>query len=318
MGMSGTYGPADEAESIATIHAAIDAGVTFLDTGDFYGHGHNKMFLREALKGGRRSQVFLSVKFGGLWSPDRVPLGYDARPMAVKNFLAYSLKRLGTDYIDLYQPSRLDPVVPIEETVGAIAEMIKAGYVRHVGLSEMSAETIRRAHRVHPIAALQIGYSIMSRGIEAEVLPTVRALGIALVAYGVLSRGLLSDNIYGFNGPRGPTDIRVRMPRFEAANLKRNRALVDALRKPAKEKGASVAQLAFAWVRAQGEDIVPLIGARRREQLKEALAALALELTPGDLERIEQAVPSGAVAGERYAPQLMKFLDSERAVNEGR
>lgn len=294
------------------MHAAIDAGITFVDTGDFYGHGHNEMLLARALAGGRRSKVFLSVKFGALWTPDRVPLGNDARPAALKNFLAYSLKRLGTDYIDLYQPSRLDPAVAIEETVGAIAEMVKAGYVRHVGLSEMGAATIRRAHKVHPIAALQIEYSLMSRGIEAEILPAVRELGIGLVAYGVLSRGLLSENAYGFKGPRGPSDIRVRMPRFEAENLKRNLAVVDALKSLAKEKNATVAQLAFAWVRAQGKDIFPLIGARRRDQLKEALGVLAVQLSPADLRRIADAAPASAVAGQRYSPQLMKALDSER------
>src|SRR5439155_8799692 len=194
MGMAGGYGPADDGESIATIHAALDAGVTFLDAGDFYGHGHTEMLLKDALKGGRRARAFIAIKFGAQRSPDGKFMGDDGRPHSVKNFLAYSLKRLGTDHVDLYQPPRLDPDTPIEDTIGAIAEMVKAGFVRHIGLSEVGAKTIRRAHAVHPIAALQIEYSLMSRGIEQEILPTIRELGIAVVPYGVLSRGLVDDS----------------------------------------------------------------------------------------------------------------------------
>ena len=310
MGMSpGLYGPADEAEGVATIRAAVEAGVTLLDTGDFYGVGHNEMLVRRALDDLPRSRVVISVKFGTLRDPAGGFGGVDGRPRSVKNFLAYTLRRLGTDHVDVYRPARLDPSVPIEETVGAIAEMIRAGYVRHVGLSEVGSDTLRRAHAVHPIADLQIEYSLLSRGIEAAILPAARQLGIAITAYGVLSRGLLSGRVPAA-GAAG--DLRVaRMPRFQPGNLERNMTLVGELRRIAAEKGASPAQLAIAWVRSRGVDVVPLVGARRRDQLQEALAALDLSLDPGDLARIEAAVPPGRVAGERYDPAQMAHLDSE-------
>jgi len=309
MAMSGLYGPADEAESIATVRAAFDAGVTLLDTGDFYGMGHNEMLIREALRGVRREDVVLSVKFGALRDPLGGWSGYDCRPKAVKNFLAYSLKRLGVDCVDIYRPARLDKAVPIEDTVGAIAEMVKAGYVRHVGLSEVGVETIRRAASVHPISDLQIEYSILSRGIEARILPTCRDLGIGITAYGVLSRGLISGH-WGREQSAG--DPRQRFPRFMSPNLEHNLGLVESLRSVADGKGVTVAQLAIAWVTAHGNDIVPLVGARRRESLSEALGAVAITLTTADLARIEASVPSGAGAGERYAPRSMQDLDSER------
>ena len=309
MGMSGGYGPADDAESIATIHAALEAGVTMLDTGDFYGTGHNEMLIREALGGGKRERAFIALKFGAMRGPDLKFLGDDVRPIAVKNFLAYSLRRLGTDYVYLYQPARLDPAVPVEDTVGAIADMVKAGYIRHIGLSEASAKSIRRAHAVHPIAALQIEYSLVSRDVEKEILPTVRELGIALVAYGVLSRGLISD---GAQASKQAGEIRTRMPRFSDENFPRNMALVQALGAIAREKNASTAQLAFAWMRERGDDVVPLIGARRRDQLGEALGALELSLTPADLARIAQAAPPEAVAGTRYLPAVLAHMDSEQ------
>ncbi len=308
MGMSGIYGEADDAESIATIHAALDAGITLLDTGDFYGMGHNEMLLREALRGVPREKVFIQVKFGGQRDPAGAFIGYDASPAAVKNSLAYSLQRLGIDYIDLYQPARLDPQVPIEDTVGAVAEMIDAGFVRWVGLSEVGAETIRRAHAVHPITALQIEYSLMSRGIEAEILPTVRELGIGVTAYGILSRGLLSTD----TARLAPDDPRSRFPRFQGGNLERNLGLLGALEKIARERGVTPAQLAIAWVLAQGTDIVPLIGTKRRARLAEALAAFDLELTLDELAAIEAAVPAGGVAGDRYDSHAMASLDSER------
>jgi len=308
MAMSGIYGPADEAESIATIHAALVAGITLLDTGDFYGMGHNELLLRDALRGAPRESVFIQVKFGGQRDPGGAFVGYDASPAAVKNFLAYSLQRLGTDYVDLYQPARLDPEVPIEDTVGAIAEMIDAGYVRYVGLSEVGAETIRRAHAVHPVSALQIEYSLMSRGIEAEILPTVRELGIGVTAYGILSRGLLSSDTARLTSG----DPRARFPRFHDGNLERNVGLLGALEKLARERGVSAAQLAIAWVAAQGHDIIPLIGTKRRARLAEAVAALDLTLTPAELAAIEAAVPAGDVAGDRYDAHSMAALDSER------
>ncbi|WP_431856281.1 aldo/keto reductase [Azospirillum sp.] len=310
MGMSDLYGPSDRAESIATIHAALDAGVTLLDTGDFYGMGHNEMLIGEALKGRRREDVQISVKFGAQRDPAGNWIGYDARPSAVKTALAYTLRRLGTEYIDVYRPARLDPAVPIEETVGAIADMVKAGYVRHIGLSEVGAETIRRAAAVHPIVDLQIEYSLISRGIEDAILPACRALGIGVTAYGVLSRGLISG--HWSKGKAAEKDFRAVSPRFQGENLERNLALVDALRGVAERLSASVAQVAIAWVLARGTDIVPLVGARRRDRLAESLGALDLTLSVEDLAAIEAAVPKGAAAGDRYAPSQMAHLDSER------
>jgi aryl-alcohol dehydrogenase-like predicted oxidoreductase len=311
MGMSGLYGTADRDESIATIHAALDAGINLLDTGDFYGMGHNEMLVGDALTGRSRDDVVISVKFGAQRGPDGSWLGYDARPAAAKTALAYTLQRLRTGHVDVYRPARLDANVPIEETVGAIAELVEAGYVRHIGLSEVGAETIRRAAAVHPISDLQIEYSLISRGIERAILPTCRELGIAITAYGVLSRGLISGHYRADAEPRGG-DVRGRMPRFQGENLRHNLGLVEELREIADGKGATVAQVAFAWVLARGEDIVPLVGARRRDQLEEALGAIAVELTADDLERIEQTIPPDAAAGDRYGAPQMADLDSER------
>ena len=308
MGMSGIYGQADDQESIATIHAALDAGITLLDTGDFYGMGHNELLLRHALRGIPRDSVFIQVKFGGQRDPSGAFIGHDASPAAVKNSLAYTLTRLGTDYVDLYQPARLDPRVPIEDTVGAIAEMIQAGYVRHIGLSEMGTQTIRRAHAVHPIAALQIEYSLMSRGIEAEILPTVRELGISVTAYGILSRGLLSSG----TARLAPGDPRARFPRFTDENHVRNLELLAALEAIAADLEVTAAQLAIAWVASRGEDIIPLIGTKRRDRLAEALKALDLTLSADELAAVEAAVPAEAVAGGRYEPAQVAMLDSER------
>jgi aryl-alcohol dehydrogenase-like predicted oxidoreductase len=310
MAMSGLYGPADRGASIATIHQALEAGVTLLDTGDFYGMGHNEMLIAEALRGRRREDAVISVKFGALRDAGGGWQGYDARPKAVKNFLAYSLGRLEVDYIDIYRPSRLDPAVPIEETIGAIAEMVQAGHVRHIGLSEVGPETIKRAAAVHPICDLQIEYSLISRGIEDGILETCRALGIGITAYGVLARGLISGN---WEKSATPGDIRGYSPRFQGENLDRNLALVAALREIATAKGVSVAQIAIAWVAAQGADIVPLVGARTPARLAEALGAVDVRLSATDLAAIEAAVPKGAAAGARYAPAQMKDLDSERA-----
>jgi len=309
MGMSGMYGPSDRAESLATVHAALDAGINLLDTGDFYGMGHNEMLIGEALRDVKRDSVVLSVKFGALRGPDQGWIGYDARPAAIKNFLSYSLQRLGVDHIDIYRPARLDPDVPIEETIGAIADMVKAGHVRHIGLSEVGSETIKRAAATHPICDLQIEYSLLSRGIEQEILPTCRTLGIGITAYGVLSRGLISGHWQKEKAGKG--DFRAFSPRFQGENVDKNLALVEALRKVADAKGATVAQIAIAWVAAQGKDIVPLVGARTRERLKESLGALELTLTPKDLADIEAAIPRGAASGERYPAQAMAHLDSE-------
>lgn len=310
MGMSGMYGPADRTESIATIHAALDAGINLLDTGDFYGMGHNEMLIAEALKERRREDIVLSVKFGALRGPDGSWSGYDSRPEAIRNFLAYSLQRLGTDHIDIYRPSRLDPSVPIEETIGALADLVKAGYIRHIGLSEVGAQTIRRAAAVHPIADLQIEYSLISRGIEDDILPTCRELGIPVTAYGVLSRGLISGHWQ--KGTTAGNDFRSFSPRFQDGNVDRNLALVEALRRVAAEKGATVAQLAIAWVAAQGQDIVPLVGARRRERLAEALGSQLVSLSKADLAAIEAAMPKDAAAGDRYPAAQLIHMDSEK------
>jgi len=317
MGMSDMYGPADRAESIATIHAALDQGVTLLDTGDFYGMGHNEMLVGEALRGRSRDQVQISVKFGALRGPGPGEFhGYDSRPAAVRNFVAYSLKRLGVDYIDIYRPARLDPNVPIEETVGAIAELIKQGYVRHVGLSEVGAGTLRRAAAVHPIADLQIEYSLISRGIEREILPACRELGIGITAYGVLSRGLISGH-WQKESQKG--DFRSRAPRFQGANLDSNLALVEKLRAVADKIGVSVAQVAIAWVMTQANSqkvsIVPLVGARRRDRLAESLGSLKVKLSADQLAEIERAMPADAVAGERYPEAQLAHMDSERPYN---
>jgi len=304
MGMSALYGPADEKESLATIHAALEAGINLLDTGDFYGMGHNESLVRQGIQG-RRDRAFVCVKFGAQRAPNGQFVGVDTRPASVKNFLAYSLQRLGTDYVDLYQPARVDRSVPIEDTVGAIADMVKAGYVRHIGLSEASVETIKRANAVHPIAALQIEYAIITRDIEAEVLPALRELGIGVTAYGVLSRGLLAGRTSAF----GPGDFRAHLPRFTGENLQANLKLIEALKSMAAEHGITVSQLCIAWALGRGEDIVPLIGARTRAQLQDALGAVAIELSAEDLERIEKAVPTDAVAGTRYGAEQMAMLN---------
>ena len=306
MGMSGMYGPSDRAESIATIHAALEAGITLFDTGDFYGMGHNEMLIGEALKGRNRDKAIISVKFGALRDPAGGWSGSDARPGAVKNFLAYTLQRLGVDYIDVYRPARLDANVPIEDT---IADLVKAGYVRHIGLSEVGANSIRRAAAIHPIVDLQIEYSLISRGIEATILPACRELGISITAYGVLSRGLISGHWQ--KGQETSSDFRAYSPRFQKENVDRNLALVEVLRKVAKAKGATVAQMAIAWVVAQGTDIIPLVGSRKRNQLAESLGALELKLNSEDLRAIEQAVPKNAAAGTRYDARQMAHLDSE-------
>ena len=297
MGMSDFYGPADRGESIATIYAALDAGITLLDTGDFYGMGHNEMLIREALTGRNRDNLQISVKFGALRDPAMGFIGMDCRPAAVKNFLAYSLQRLGVETIDIYRPARLDPAVPIEETIGAIADMVKAGHVRHIGLSEVGSDTLRRAHRVHPIADLQIEYSLIARGIESGILNTCRELGIGITAYGVLSRGLISG--HWSKDHSGTKDFRLASPRFQGGNLDANMALVEPLRAIAGEIGATPAQVAIAWVAAQGNDIVPLVGARRRDRLTEALGALDVKLTPAHLAALANAFPPEVAAGTR-------------------
>jgi aryl-alcohol dehydrogenase-like predicted oxidoreductase len=306
MGMSGMYGPADERESIATIHAALDAGITLLDTGDYYGAGHNELLIGRALRE-RPGKALLSVKFGALRGPEGAWLGMDARPAALKNFLGYTLTRLGVDHIDIYRPGRLDPAVPIEETVGAIADLIKGGYIRAIGLSEVGPDTIRRARAVHPISDLQIEYSLVSRGPEAAIFPVLAELGIGVTAYGVLSRGLLSGST-----PASHSDFRAHLPRFTGENRERNERLIDALQRVAAEKNASATQLAIAWVLAKNPTIVPVIGARTRAQLTESLGALQVTLTSADVARIEEAVPAAAVAGSRYDERQMRILDSER------
>lgn len=307
MGMSGMYGPSSDAESIATIHAALDAGVNMLDTGDFYGMGHNEMLLGRALAGRRRDAVVLSVKFGALRAPDGGWIGLDLRPASIRNFLAYTLKRLGVEAIDIYRPARMmaNGEVPVEETIGAIKDLITAGYVRHLGLSEVGPDVIRRAHAVHPVADLQIEYSLVSRTLEANILPLLRELGIGVTAYGVLSRGLLSGS-----KPAGVGDFRAHLPRFSGDNLTQNEKLLAALGEIAHAASATPAQVAIAWVLSRGNDIVPVIGARTRQQLTESLAATTLTLSPAQLAQLEANLPP--VAGDRYDPHQMAMLDSER------
>jgi aryl-alcohol dehydrogenase-like predicted oxidoreductase len=306
MGMSGMYGQTDDAESVATIHAALDRGVNLIDTGDFYGAGHNELLIGRALRD-RRDRALLSVKFGALRAPGGGWGGVDARPAAVKNFLTYSLTRLGVDHVDIYRPARLDPAVPIEETIGAIAELVQAGYVRGIGLSEVGPDTVRRAHAVHPIVDLQIEYSLISRGPEQKLLPLLQELGIGLTAYGVLSRGLLTGA-----RPASASDFRAHLPRFSGENRERNQVLIDTLGRLAADRGVAPSQLAIAWVLAKGETIVPVIGARTRAQLEQAVGALAVTLSPQEIAALEQALPASAVAGARYQEPQMRHLDSER------
>ncbi|KPU45588.1 general stress protein 69 [Oxobacter pfennigii] len=311
MGMSGIYGAADLKECIATIHKALDEGINIFDTGDFYGSGHNELLLREAFTGYKREDITISVKFGHMRTPDGGYTSPDCRPEAVKNFLAYTLQRLGVDYIDIYYPARLDPTVPIEDTIGAIADMVKAGYVRYIGLSEMSAETVKRAHKVHPISWLQIEYSLFSRGIEKEILPCIRELGISLSAYGVLSRGLLGG-AWDKNRALIANDVRNNYPRFSGENLNKNLALIEDLRNIAQKKQATVSQLAIAWVLSRGQNIIPVIGSRKISQLKDTLGALDIDLSTEDIREIEAAIPINSVFGERYSLYQMKMLDSEK------
>lgn len=312
MGMSGVYGPADRAESIATIHAALDAGVTLIDTGDFYGMGHNERLIAEALNGVPRENYVLSVKFGALRDPGGAWTGFDSRPAAVKNFLAYSLDRLGVEMIDIYRPSRLDPNVPIEETMQALKECIDMGWIRHIGLSEVGVETLRRAAAVHPVCDLQIEYSVLTRGIEDAILPTCRELGIGITAYGVLSRGLIGGSWKPGASAAELGPMRAHSPRFQGANADANFSLVQKLGEVAEGLGISPAQAAIAWVAAQGDDIVPVLGARTRTRLAEAVGAMEVTLDQEALDAIESAAPRGAVAGDRYAAPMMAILDSEK------
>ncbi len=310
MGMSGMYGATDDAESIATIHAAVERGVTLLDTGDFYGMGHNEMLLGRALReipSSRRDNVLLSVKFGAMRGPDGSWIGFDARPTAVKNFLSYSLQRLGVDHVDIYRPARLDPATPIEQTAAAIAELIKKGTVRFFGLSEVGAETIRKAHAVHPVADLQIEYGLLSRGAEGKILPVLGELGIGVTAYGVLSRGLLSGS-----ATLGKGDFRSRLPRFSGENLVKNQKLVERFNAIAAVKGVTPVQLAVAWVLAKAQSIVPVVGARKRSQLDDLLGASEISISAEELVEVEAAVDASEVAGTRYDAHQMRMLDSER------
>ncbi len=309
MGSGSWYGQSDDAESVATIHAALVRGPLVLDTGDFYGMGRNELLIGQALRG-RRDRAVLSVKFGALRGPGGEHFGQDSRPAAVKNFLAYSLARLGVDHVDVYRPARLDPQVPIEETVGAIVDLIQAGYVRHVGLSEVGAATIRRAAQEHPICDVQLEYALVSRGVEAQIVPALAELGIGMTAYGVLSRGLL-----GGSKPQAQGDSRAHFPRFSPGNVEKNQLLVDALSRLAAAKSTTPVRLAIAWVRAKGAahgvSVLPTLGCRTRAQLAEALASLELELSAADVAELEAALPVNEVAGSRHPAAGMARLASE-------
>jgi aryl-alcohol dehydrogenase-like predicted oxidoreductase len=303
MRMSGLPAWRDDAESIATIIAALEAGVSFLDTGDYYGAGHNEMLIAKAISG-RREKAFLSVKFGALRSASAQFLGIDVRPAAVKNFAAYSLQRLGVDVIDLYQPGRLDPDLPIEDTVGAVADLIAEGKVRYLGLSEVNAQQLRAAHQVHPVTALQIEYSLASRFIEPEILPTARELGIGVVAYGVTGHGLLTATTA--DAPP-PWDQRANSPRFQGENFTRNLQTVHALQELAQRKHCSPTQLALAWVLSRGPDILALVGMSRRSRIPENIAALDIILTDAERAELDRVFAPGAIAGDRYSPEMMRL-----------
>jgi aryl-alcohol dehydrogenase-like predicted oxidoreductase len=308
MGMSDFYAAesGSGAESVATIRRALDLGITLLDTADFYGMGHNELLIREAIRG-RREQAILSVKFGALRDPKGVFLGFDGRPAFVKTSLAYTLQRLGVDYVDFYFPSRVDPNVPIEDTVGAMSDLVREGKLRYIGLSEAGAATIRRAHAVHPLSALETEYSIWSRDAEDEILPALRELGIGMLAYGALSRGLFGGGIAS-TAQLSPRDFRHHIPRFQGADFASNLNLMETFRGLATEKGVTPSQLAIAWVLARGRDIVPLIGTRSRQHLDENAKAAEINLSADDLRKIEAAIPRGAVAGERYPVAHMPML----------
>jgi aryl-alcohol dehydrogenase-like predicted oxidoreductase len=308
MAMSGIYGATTDAEGVATIVHAIERGLTLIDTGDFYGMGHNEMLIAKALDGGRlRDRVQLSVKFGALRGPDGSWGGFDARPAAVKTFCAYSLKRLGVDAIDIYRPARLDPNVPVEDTVGAIADLVKAGYVKHIGLSEVGAETIERAYKTHPIVDLQIEYAIATRSAEEKLFPTLASLGMSATLYGVFSRGLLTGS-----KPTGGGDMRKHLPRFAGDNGAKNEVAVAKLHAFAKEREMTLAEVTLAWVLAKQPTLVPIVGCRTRAQLDDALGALEKPLSSSDVEALEALFPRHAIAGTRYAAEQMKHLDSER------
>jgi aryl-alcohol dehydrogenase-like predicted oxidoreductase len=300
MGMSQSYGPGDEAESIATVHRALELGVTLLDTADVYGAGANEELVGRAVAD-RRDQVVLATKFGLVNLPERVR----GDAAYVKQAAEASLRRLGVDHIDLYYQHRVDPNVPIEETVGAMAELVQEGKVRHLGLSEAGAETIRRAHAVHPISAVQSEWSLWTRGIEAEIVPTCRELGIGIVPFSPLGRGFLTGKVTS-PADLGADDMRRELPRFADENFARNLAIVDALNALAAERGVTAGQLALAWVQQQGEDVVPIPGTKRRPYLEENVAAADVRLTPEDLSAIEAAVP--AAAGDRYTPDFMRLV----------
>ncbi len=305
MGMSDFYGSRanDEAESVAVLEAALDAGIGFLNTGDFYGLGHNELLLRRALAE-RSRQPLLSVKFGAMRGPGGEFVGFDGRPQAVKSFAAYSLVRLGRDVIDLYQPARVDPTVPIEDTVGAIKELIDAGHVRYLGLSEASPEQLRRAHAVHPVSALEVEYSLGTRIIERELLQTARELGVAVVAYGVLSRGLLSGRVTQL----AAGDFRAHIPRFSGENFSENKKRVALLEDMAREKSCTPAQLAISWVLHQGDNVIPLLATTNRRRLEENLAALDIRLDKEDLRRLDELFPEGAIQGDRYPEAQMAMV----------
>ena len=315
MGMSAMYGETDDAESVRTIRRAIEsadaAGAKLLiDTGDFYGMGHNELLIGRALRemgAGSREKVVLSVKFGAQRTPSGAWSGFDGRPSVVKDRLAYSLTRLGVTYVDIFRPARLDDKVPIEDTVGAVADMVKQGYARHVGLSEVGLGTVERARAVTPICDVQLEYGLATRGMEPRILPGLQAMGVGVTAYGVLSRGLLSGSI-----PKGKTDFRRFLPRYTGENFTKNQALVASLNGLAAERGVTAVQMAVAWVLARGESIVPILGARTVAQLDETLGALHLQLSQEEADRLEAALPAEQILGTRYDKVAMTHLDSER------
>ncbi|MFF2875026.1 aldo/keto reductase [Gottfriedia sp. NPDC057991] len=299
LGCGGMINDANKSENIATIHEALDSGINHLNTADFYGFGKSEMVIGEALKGQKREKAFVSVKFGVLAAPNGSFYGLDVRPLSIKNYLTYTLKRLNLDYIDLYQPARIDLGIPVEETIGAISDLVKEGYVKQIGITQVDAETLRKANSVHPISFIETEYSLFNRSMEKEILPTARELGVGVVAFGAIAHGLLS-------GTFSKNNAKSYIPMFAEGNIDKNLELVEELRKIADEKNITIPQLALAWLSSKGDDIITLVGASRRTTLRDSLKSVDVKLSADDIERIEKAIPEDKIAGSSFPKMEFK------------